>query len=125
MKSIAIVTGSSETGIVTGINTSGVSCTRTMYPIADVHRSSSFWRFTCVASGLHGLACTSPSLLLHPSCDAHKDRCLRDPWMLCCRRPQDPEERKKKLAAELANGRLAMMAIIGRLPKDHQRCSDM
>ena len=45
--------------------------------------------------------------------------------MLCCRRPQDPEERKKKLAAELANGRLAMMAIIGRLPKDHQRCSDM
>ena len=26
---------------------------------------------------------------------------------------QDPEARKKKLSAELANGRLAMMAIIG------------
>ena len=28
---------------------------------------------------------------------------------------KDPEARKTKLAAELANGRLAMMAIIGRL----------
>merc|ERR1719461_1522753 len=30
----------------------------------------------------------------------------------------DPEERKKKLAAELANGRLAMMAIIGMFFQD-------
>ena len=28
---------------------------------------------------------------------------------------KDPEARKKKLSAELANGRLAMMAIIGML----------
>ena len=38
---------------------------------------------------------------------------------------QDPAERKTKLAAELANGRLAMMAIIGhsteRMPRTHER----
>ena len=34
--------------------------------------------------------------------------------------PQDPEARKTKLAAELANGRLAMMAIIG--PSDSNLC---
>jgi len=34
---------------------------------------------------------------------------------------QDPEERKKKLAAELANGRLAMMAIIGRSTRENGR----
>ena len=47
-----------------------------------------------------------------------KDRCLSGPWSSADRQSQDPEERKTKLAAELANGRLAMMAIIGRCGND-------
>ena len=36
----------------------------------------------------------------------------------------DPEEKTKKLSAELANGRLAMMAIIGMFFQDLQKLGD-
>ena len=35
----------------------------------------------------------------------------------------DPEEKTKKLSAELANGRLAMMAIIGMFFQEHQKAT--
>merc|ERR1712241_374356 len=68
--------------------------------------------------GLYVLYCEASSLGFG-GFDAYQDREAGNlGWKPPLLATKDPEEKKKKLAAEIANGRLAMMAIIGMFFQD-------